>query len=336
MKRFQAFLITTICFAAVSGCADNTNTAPPPAKSAEREKCSDAALNSGVATLNELGDDASRNQRVQTVVVLDVTKATDVEARSLAARCFLRGAMSAALTDRRTHEYSYVFLGRNRGEFVIESLVGDEVGRAARNALATTTSATEEAAAAIRRAWGEILAGQISPDLTECSRQIRPSLFGLGIDGAEFDALADSLCAANEKLATAFTEISQATAETEAGSDVYGTLDMIDDEYAKNELDLLRIVAFSDLLDFNPNTDSNLTKELTGKTEAEAIALGETRGLRDGGFKSGRVIIYAEQPGETAGGTQRAIRPLVQEFWQAYAKSRGAEITQLTNLANAR
>jgi hypothetical protein len=328
--------ITAIAAILLSSCASNTNTTPPPAKFAEREKCPDAALNSGVATLNELGDDASRNQRVQTVVVLDVTKATDVEARSLAARCFLRGAMSAALTERTTHEYSYVFLGRNRGEFIIESLVGDEVGRATRNALATTTSATDEAAAATRQAWGEILAGQISPDLAECSRQIRPSLFGLGIDGAEFDALADSLCAANEKLATAFTEISQATAEAEAGSDVYGTLDMIDDEYAKNELDLLRIVAFSDLLDFNPNTDSNLTKELTGKTKAEAIALGETKGLRDGGFKSGRVIIYAEQPGETAGGTQRAIRPLVQEFWQAYAKSRGAEITQLTNLANAR
>jgi len=306
------------------------------AKAAERESCSDAELSSGVATLAEGGDEATRRTLIQTVVVVDVTKATDVEKRSVAARCFLRGAMAETLKGRTTQDFSFVFLGKNRGEFQISPLGGSEVATATRNALATAQASPEAAQQEVQKAWSEILAGQIALDRAQCRKQLAPQLFGLGIDNAELSGLLNVLCSANERLSKSFSELAAAQAETEAGSDVYGTLDMIDDEYSENDLDLLRIIAFSDLLDFNPNTKSNLTKELEGKTREEAKAAGEIKGLEHAGFKTRRVMIYAEQPGETAGGTQRKIRPLVEEFWRAYAAARGAEIRLLTNLANAR
>jgi hypothetical protein len=143
------------------------------------------------------------------------------------------------------------------------------------------------------------------------------------------------MCGANQEISNVLKNIAAVEAESEPGSDVYGTIRIIDNEFAGSELGALQIVMFSDLLDFNPSKNSNLTKELKGKTKEEATKAATDKGLAEGSFQNRRVQIIAEQPAETAGGTQRDIRQQVEAFWTEYVKTRGANIKFFTNIANA-
>jgi hypothetical protein len=332
-----ATLIGTVLLVAGCGGGSSEPTTQAVELLSVRDECSPQAQRAAQAVTSLPSDEVSKDSRVVTVAVIDVSRATNVESRSLSARCFITGLLEGSLEDKTNSEVFFVLLGRNAGEFPIESFGDRAVAKEARRSIASVLVNPERPKQILASVWGDLVQGRIPTEDVECRRAIASRMLGLGIEEENLVSLVIQMCTANAVIDNKMQDLSQLTGETIPGTDIYGTLKMIDREFAGSSPDRLNIVMFSDMLDYNPANDSDLTNELKPRQGVEITKLATSKASELGSFQNREIVLLIEQPGETAGGTVRGIRAKVEDFWDEFGKASGIkQIRSMSNLSNAR